>query len=177
MLAPYGEPLELGAFTPGPRGAYKRDRWKATIEGYRAWIGRTGSQQLAFTGESSWTPERRFARLFERLGSLSSMPRDGRFDLLVTLGSLGVYEMAAGSLQFGGENEATVAAKRIFGIGDVLLLDRRAIALAEAAGLPLGAFDLGLHNWGTGRRFHAGIDPASEPDPDVVDRVRDALGL
>src|SRR4051812_9640444 len=31
-----------------------------TVTAYRAWVERAGSQQAAFTGEESWTPERRF---------------------------------------------------------------------------------------------------------------------
>src|SRR3954454_21846954 len=38
-----------------------------TIEAYEAWAERAGSQQAAITGEPSWTPERRFGRVFERL--------------------------------------------------------------------------------------------------------------
>src|SRR4051794_22551420 len=38
-----------------------------TAEAYRAWVERAGSQEIAFTGEESWTPERRFGRVFERL--------------------------------------------------------------------------------------------------------------
>ena len=46
---------------------------------------RAGSQAAAFTGETAWTPERRFARVFERM-ALPGLHRDARFDLLVTLG-------------------------------------------------------------------------------------------
>ena len=40
-------------------------------------------------------PERRFARAFERL-ALPGLHRDARFDLLVTLGELGLHDMQAG---------------------------------------------------------------------------------
>ena len=91
-----------------------------------AWGVRNGSLATAFTGESSWTPERRFERTFERLGGVRGLDRDTRYELLTLLGRLGVYELRAGKLFLSGENEATWAAKRALGIGDALLLERRA---------------------------------------------------
>jgi len=159
----------------GPRTAHDPARGTRTLEAYRAWAARAGSQAAAFEGEPSWPPERRFARAFERL-ALPGLHRDARFDLLVTLGRLGVYDLRAGSLQFGGTNEATIAAKRALGIGDTLLLERRASDLAEAAALPLEALDLGLHNWGAGKRCTMGLETA-EPDPAALESTRAALGL
>jgi hypothetical protein len=95
----------------------------------------------------------------------------------VTLGRLGVYELRAGSLQFGGANETTVAAKRALGIGDTLLLERRAAELAESAEIPLEALDLGLYNWGVGKRASIGLEPNAEPDPEALESTRAALGL
>ena len=54
---------------------------------------RAGSQPAAFAGEASWTPERRFDRLFERL-ALPGFGRPGRYELLVSLGRLGVVDVA-----------------------------------------------------------------------------------
>ena len=68
------------------------------------------------------------------------MNRAARFDLLATLGSLGVYELRAGALGLGGDDQVTVAAKRALGIGDPLLLGRRAVQLAQACGFPLEAW-------------------------------------
>ncbi len=161
----------------GPRGIHELDRGTVTLGSYRAWAMRAGSQASAFTGEPAWTPERRFARAFERL-ALPGMHRDGRFDLLVLLGRLGCYEMRAGTLALGGENEVTVAAKRALGIGDTMLLERRASELAAACAVPLEALDLGLHNWGVGRRVGAGVDaqPDLEAGEDVLASARAALG-
>ena len=61
-----------------------------------------------------------------------------------------------GKVHFGGENEVTWAGKRALGIGDQLLLERRAADLASDCGVPVGALDLGLHNWGSGHRFGDG---------------------
>jgi hypothetical protein len=77
----------------------------------------------------------------------------------------------------GGENEVTLAAKRLLGIGDSLLLERRAGELAKAAGIPLEALDLGLHNWESGERATVGIGEESEPDGDALAGLRAALEL
>ncbi len=150
----------------------------AGADAYRAWAERAGSQQAAITGESYWTPQRRFERIFERLGSVG-LDREPRFDLLVVLGRLGLYELEAGRLFLSGENETTWAGKRALGIGDPLLLERRATDLAAACGVPLAALDLAFHNWGvgSGARTGRGVSDDLEPDPDVLAATRGALGL
>jgi hypothetical protein len=169
--------LDLADAVAGPRGAHNPERGLATIEAYRAWVGRAGSQQAAFTGEASWTPERRFERIFERLGTLAGMNRDARFELLTLLGALGVCDVAAGKVCFGGENEVTWAGKRALGIGDPLLLERRAADLAVDCGVPVGALDLGLHNWGAGHRFGDGAPADVDLGEDPLHVARRALGL
>jgi len=125
------------------------DARRRTADAYRAWVGRAGSQQAAFTGEASWTPERRFARVFERL-ALPGFARAARFDLLTALGAAGRYELNAGELQLAaGEDATTDAAKRVLVSGDRLLLERRARELADACDVPLGALDRALAVWGT----------------------------
>jgi hypothetical protein len=170
-----GELPALDGIETGPRSAHDPGRGLRSLEAYRAWAARAGSQAAAYTGEATWTPERRFARVFERL-ALPGLHRDARFDLLVTLGRLGVFELRSASLQLGGNNEVTVAAKRALGIGDPLLLERRAAALAAACGVELAALDLGLHNWGRGEHATLGLDPDTESDPDVLQSAADALG-
>jgi hypothetical protein len=135
-----------------------------TIAAYRQWAARAGSQEAAFTGEPDWTPQRRFARVFERL-ALPGFSRAARFELLATLGAADLYPLEADSLQLGVEDDATtLAAKRLLVSGDRLLLDRRARELAEACRLPLAAFDRGLAVWGTP---NAPVDRDAEP-PDSV---------
>jgi hypothetical protein len=174
--------ISLDGVATGPRAAHQADGGLRTIEAYRAWAQRAGSQVAAFSGEPSWTPERRFDRVFERL-ALPGLHRDARYDLLVTLGRLGAYELRGGRLHFGGENDVTVAAKRVFGIGDSLLLERRAADLAGSAGVPVEALDLALFNWSQAGLSHGavratgGLDPATEPDPDTLATARGALGL
>ncbi|MGB8877131.1 MAG: hypothetical protein WCD11_12470, partial [Solirubrobacteraceae bacterium] len=128
------------------------------------------------TGDDAWTPERRFARAYERL-ALPGLHRDARFDLLVTLGRLGVYDMQAASLALGGANDVTVGAKRAFGIGDPLLLERRAGDLAQACGLSLEPLDLGLHNWQRGERATLGLGAEPDPELDSLGSIQAALHL
>ena len=117
-----------------------------TVLAYRAWAGRAGGQQAAVAGETTWTPQRRFDRVFERL-ALPGFGRPGRYELLVSLGRLDVVSAQPTALRFT-DDATTLAAKRVFGIGDTVLLERRAKALAEEVELPIEALDLALHNWG-----------------------------
>jgi hypothetical protein len=171
-----GELPVLDDFQGGPRTAYIPTRGNQTLAAYRTWAARGGSQASAYGGDAIWTAERRFARAYERL-ALPGLHRNARFDLLVTLGRLGVYELRAASLALGGADDVTVGAKRALGIGDSMLLGRRAMELAEACGVPLEALDVGLYNWQRGERATLGLGLDSEPDPDRVDAIRAALGL
>jgi len=144
-----------------------------TAAAYRAWAARAGSQAAAFAGEASWTPERRFSRLFERL-ALPGFGRAERFDLLATLGAAGLYPLAPERLHLGGEDPTTVAAKRALVSGDVPLLERRAAALAEAAGLPLAALDRGLAAWNAPGEL---AGPAGGEGAPALAGARAALGF
>ena len=55
------------------------DTFARGIGSYRQWAARAGSQAAAFTGEPDWTPQRRFARVFERL-ALPGLTRATRFE-------------------------------------------------------------------------------------------------
>jgi hypothetical protein len=136
-------------------GSEERPSWASgeapdrTADAYRAWAARAGSQAEALRGEPSWTPQRRFSRVFERL-ALPGFARAERFDLLSALGAAGRYELEAGELWLAaGEDKTTEAAKRLLVSGDKLLLERRARELAEAAEVPLGALDRAFAVWGT----------------------------
>lgn len=156
-------PSWAGGELPGLPEAQQR-----TATAYRAWVARQGSQVAAFTGEADWTPERRFARVFERL-ALPDFGRAPRFDLLATLGAAGHYELSAGELQLGVEDDVTtLAAKRVLLSGDRMLLERRARELAAACDVPLAALDRGLAVFGT---------PKADPGPEPPEAVRAALAL
>src|SRR5262249_31672680 len=134
------------------------------IAAYEAWVSRSGSQEAAFTGEASWSPERRFGRVFERL-ALPGFPRAARFELLAGLGAAQRYPLAADAVHFVEDDATTLAAKRALVSGDRLLLERPARDLAEAAALPLAALDRGLAVWGTPGEH---VDLAAEPAPAVA---------
>ena len=142
-----GELPELEHTELGPRTAHDPRRGAATLQAYRAWAQRAGSQAAGLRGEPAWTPQRRFDRAFERL-ALPGFGRGPRYELLVSLGRLGLFDMDPWSLHLSDPmDQTTVAAKRIFAIGDALNLQRRAGELASAAGVPIAALDLGLVNW------------------------------
>jgi hypothetical protein len=140
-----------------------------------------GSQEQALVGEASWTPQRRFERVFERL-ALPGLGRMGRYELLVTLGRLGLYELQADSLHLaagrgaGPEDLTTLAAKRVLAVGEPLYLERRALAFAEELGVPIDVLDLAFANWGAGERATLGFKPDTL-DRHTLERVRDALNL
>ena len=154
---------------PGPRGAIDPAAGERTILAYRAWVRRAGSQQAAIAGEATWTPQRRFDRVFERL-ALPGLGRGARYELLVSLGRLGLADLRPASLNFS-DDDTTTAAKRVFGIGDKILLERRARTLADAAEVPIEALDLALFNWGArgGTRATCGARAV------VADAERDAI--
>jgi hypothetical protein len=120
-----------------------------TAAAYRAWAARAGSQAAALSGEPAWTPQRRFARAFERL-ALPGFSRGQRFELLAGLGAAGTYALEAGELFLAAADDPTTeAAKRLLVSGDKLLLERRARELAEACAIPVAALDRGLAAWNT----------------------------
>lgn len=172
----WGADPNLSEATTGTRSAHDPGRGVRTLAAYRAWAARAGSQSAAFTGDAGWTPERRFARAFERL-ALPGLHRDVRFELLASLGTLGLYELKADALHLGGSEQVTVAAKRALAIGDSLLLERRATELARACEVPLEALDLALYNWEGGARATGGLGPEAEAAPAERATVRDALGI
>lgn len=157
---------------PRPGGAAASE---STVVAYRAWAQRAGGQGAALDGERGWSPERRFERVFDRL-ALPGLERAGRYELLVSLSRVGLVEARATSLRLG-DDPTTTAAKRVFGIGDTVLLERRARALAEAAQLPIEALDLALFNWGAGSDGRATYGASVVPDPERRAQIASALRL
>ena len=140
------------------------------LQHFEAWVARSGSHAAAFTGEPGWTPQRRFARIFDRL-AFPGFGREKRFELLNTLGAAGFYELEADALHVGGEDATTLAAKRILNSGDTMLLERRAAQLASATGVPIGALDRAFAWWD-------GTDPVAAPEDDErLPAIRSALHL
>ncbi len=173
----------------GPRTSHDPARGDETLRAYRHWAEHAGgagdgdeAQTRAFIGEELWTPQRRFDRVFERL-ALPGFGRMGRYELLVTLGHIGLYKLQADTLHLvvGGaaasSDLTTIAAKRIFGIADPLYLKRRALAFAEAISVPIDVLDLAFANWSAGERATLGFEPEETVDPHALKRARDALEL
>jgi hypothetical protein len=162
----------------GPRTAHDPARGAATLLAYRAFAQRAGSQAAAFTGDASWPEQRRFDRAFERL-ALPGFGRAARYELLIMLGRLGVFAVRPWSLQLASEplDPTVVAAKRALGIGDPLLLQRRAADLAGGAGGPIEALDLALTNWTRpeDERITAGATVGVDPDRRAA--IGSALGV
>jgi len=165
----------------GPRTCHDRARGPETLVAYRRWIAQASSARLAFSGDPGWSAQRRFERLFERL-ALPGFARRGRYELLVMLGRLGLYELQADSLHLAGGrgpaagDPATVAAKRVFAIGDPLHLERRSIGLAEALSVPIETLDLALANWAARERATLGFPPETV-DRQTLAQAHAALGL
>jgi hypothetical protein len=166
-----GEVPSLAGIPRGLRAAGD----ERTLAAYRAWAARAGSQGAALGGEAAWTPQRRFDRIFERL-ALPGLDRGARYDFLVTVGRLGLADLQGGAMHFG-DDATTLAAKRVFGIGDSILLSRRAGDLAEEADVPLEALDLALFNWGQPSAGRVTMGSVAEPDEEIRANVARALGL
>jgi len=172
---------DLDEIPLGPRTSHDSTRGTGTLLAYRQLVRQSGGQARWFSGDAAWSPERRFERLFERL-ALPGFGRMGRYDLLVTLGRLGLYDMRAGSLHLAGagglssNDLTTLAAKRLFAIGESIHLERRAGALASAISVPVEVLDLALANWASPQRATQGF-PSDTSDHEALARAHDALGL
>ena len=176
-----GELPGLEGVDTGPRSAHDPARGPATLIAYRRWAERAGSQAAAFAGESFWDGPRRFERVLERL-ALPGLHRAARFDLLVTLGRTGRYDLRAGSLMLRGApvaDDASIAAKRVFGIGDPMLIDRRAADLAQECEVPFEALDLALYNWQAADEARASLGAGSGARADAAraEAAAAALGV
>ena len=129
----------------GPRGPRAHDASGAALAVPAQLAQRSaGSLAAGLQGEASWTPERRFARLLDRL-ALKGLPRAVRYDLLVALGRSGALPVRADGLHLG-TDQVTDAAKRLFAVADVALLEKRAAALVEATDVAWDALELALWN-------------------------------
>ena len=175
-----GEIPDLEGARTGPRTALDPKRGAAAMVAYRAWAERGGGQIAALAGEPTWTPQHRYDRAFERLG-LPGFGRPHRVELLVTAHHLGLVELDPWTLHLSAAtptDPVALAAKRILGIGDPVLLQRRQRELAHAADVPVEALDLALYNWAAPTpeaRVTAGSSATADPDERV--RVAAALGV
>jgi hypothetical protein len=172
-----GELPDAGAAALGPRTAHAAGRATRTFDAYRGWVARAGSQAAALTADASWTPERRFERAFERL-SLPGFGRAARYEFLLLLGRLGAADLRPTSLHLGDAgDETTLAAKRVFGIGDAMNLRRRASELARGVGVPIESLDLALVNFGRAEDDRVTAGATASADPARTEAIGALLGV
>ncbi|MHB1537263.1 MAG: hypothetical protein ACYCUM_00390 [Solirubrobacteraceae bacterium] len=179
--------VDFDSLALGPRSAHVPGSGVRMLRAHEAWARRAGSQRAAYGGDPEWSGERRFGRAFERL-SVHGLTRAARFELLVTLGALGVHELAADSLHLAAATGAAAlpaerlgepvltAGKRVLGIGDALTLERRAAALAQATAVPLEALDLALFNWAGAERATLGAGMLAI-ERDRAEQIAATLGV
>lgn len=171
-----GEVPSMEGLATGPRAAAGG---ASLFAAYRAWAAKAGGQETALAGDVDWTPARRFDRAFDRL-ALPGFGRVPRYEFVTLVGALGLIEAQAVSLLLNDPAaEVTAAAKRVFGIGDPILIARRAGELAAAGGVPLSAFDLALQNWARpeGERITAGSRLPADAGSERGASVAAALGV
>ena len=71
---------DLSDIPLGPRTSHDPARGVRTLDAYRQWVAhgdrsKVGQQALAFSGDASWSAQRRFERLFERIGAARPLAR------------------------------------------------------------------------------------------------------
>lgn len=176
-----GELPDLDEAELGPRSAFDAKRGDAALTAYRAWAQRSGGQIAALAGEESWTPQHRYDRAFERMG-FPGFGRPHRLEFLLTVGALGLVDgIDVWTLHL---NSATptdpsvLAAKRVLGIGDAVLLARRVRDLAHAVGVPVACADLALLNWAAPTP-EARVTAGATVETDLGERaaIAEALGV
>ena len=158
----------------GPRTSHDPAAGARTVLAYRAWAQRAGGQRAAFAGESSGLPSAA-STASSSASRCRASAAAGATSCSSALGRLGVADARASSLQFT-DDAATTAAKRVFGIGDKILLERRARDLADAADLPIEALDLGLFNWAAPALGRATMGSRAVADDGERDAIAGVLG-
>jgi hypothetical protein len=176
VATPWPALPDLSAVTLGQRGTHEPQRGSSALAAYVRFAQRAGSQRQAFIADPSWEPMQRFERIYERL-VLPGLHRRARYELLVTLGRLGRYPLSAPGLLLTEDDPVKLAAKRVFGIGDRMTLERRARELAAAAGTPVEALDLALENWARTERITQGFAATSLNGSDEAAQARALAAL
>ena len=146
-----GELPNLDGIELGPRTAHDPAHGTRTIEAYRAWAAKAGSQEAALAGDAALTPQRRFDQLWGRL-ALPGLRRRSRFEFLLLCSRLNLADVEPWTLMYkdaGPMSTVGLAARRVFGSGDAIELRKRSARLIDAVDLPMAALDLALWNWAT----------------------------
>ncbi|MBI5104908.1 MAG: hypothetical protein HZB46_07970 [Solirubrobacterales bacterium] len=172
------DPAALSSAQTGAMSSHDPAKGERVLDAFQHWADRSGGPHAALVGDEGWDPARRFDRAFERLGGVA---RPSRLEFLVIAARLQLAEMDINTMHLSAAtpmDPVLLAAKRILGIGDIILLRRRANELAHAVGVPVAAMDLALFNWAAGpeeARTTGGLDV--EADAEVRARIAGALGL
>ena len=157
----------------GPRTAHDPARGASTLLAYRAWAA---ARRLSGAGLHRRPRVARPAPLRPRLRAHVAAAASGARRATSCWSSSGA---SASTTSARGRctsprtplDPTVVASKRVLGIGDPLLLQRRAAELVEAVGVPIEALDLGLTNWSRpeGERITAGATVGVEgPRRDAI---------
>ncbi|HEY6762577.1 MAG TPA: hypothetical protein VI318_23950 [Baekduia sp.] len=175
-----GEDPALDGAEFGRRNGHDPRRGAEVFAAYRAWASRGGGQITALAGEESWTLQHRYDRAFERLG-LPGFGRPARVELLVVEHRLGLVDLDPWTMHLSSASPmdpVALAAKRVLGIGDPVLLQRRQRELANGVGVPVETLDLAFYNWSQpvdDERYVAGS--GAVVDQAERDGIATALGL
>jgi len=96
----------------------------------------------------------------------------------VLLAHLKVFELNPTSLHLGdAADETTLAAKRVFGIGDAMNLRRRSSELGRGSGVHIEALDLALVNFGRAEDDRVTAGATVSADPARVDAIGALLAV
>jgi hypothetical protein len=175
-----GENPSLDGAVFGPRSGFDAKRGGEVFTAYRAWAGRGGGQIPALAGEETWTLQHRYDRAFERL-ALPGFGRPARMELLIADHRLGLVDLDPWTMHLSSAtpmDPVALAAKRILGIGDPVLLQRRQRELAHGVGVPVETLDLAFYNWSLPvdeERYVSGSD--ATVNEAERDGIATALGL
>lgn len=158
-----GELPNLDGIALGPRTAHDTSHGTRTIEAYRAWAAKSGSQADALAGDANLSPQRRFDQLWGRL-ALPGFRRRARFEFLLLCSKLGLADVEPWTLMYkdaGPMSTVGLAARRVFGSGDAIELRKRSARLIDAVDLPMASLDLALWNWATNTPSPAELAPGT----------------
>lgn len=122
------------------------------VDSYVEWVEREGQGSQVFIfqeGTCDRTVEAAFDVLY-RMITVKRFGRTARFDWLCLLGNLGIWPLAPSRCYLRGASGPLKGAKRLFGFtaGQSLeVLEGKAMALANALGVPIEAIEDTLCNW------------------------------
>ena len=163
-----GDMPSLEGIPLGPRTSHAPERGDETLRAYRHWVQRAA-------GAHDGAPGRRLPGRAEldAAAPVRARLRTAGAPRLRAHGALQAarHDRSPGAVRAGGrfaayrgrarrrtrEDLTTVAAKRVFEIGEPIYLERRARALADALTVELAALDLAFANWSAPERATLGL--------------------